>query len=807
MILKRIACCLMTFAAATTTSAQIDEDSVSAAFFRDFYHQGHLVHWLDALSDHTVYQGLHLGQWDESGQLMFTVDGNSFKWNRFYINGFRIDNRFTAGSSAYVPNMENYNLRINNRGSILNFELDTAARDYASVSWNHGNLGGISRGSADIIHLFHGTGTDDANDLQTINERQHIKNQGIADAAFTLEKDGQNYRQHIKICFGQLMLPNYDQNGLIRRNPLYSANHYKIQLDGQLPARGWFDRIGYFMNFSDKDNYGSEFYFNSAELMELSTASGSLYASRDGLTTGLTLASNTVHHNNLEFSRNIIDQDGESFEPWMPDGRTHELDWAVSYSRPILPWLTLKADAYNSLIVFKPEKENFSNDVYFQHFFQTQPTPLYHYDWTTRKFASGLLENRAGVEVYRQLSEALNFTGEVAMTVDGMLLSGKNKVSPNVEAAVNLDYRPFKWLNMGLTLAHNRVSYNIDDIRFMSDDYLNGNVFFPRDDVKSDVAYPGHPQLLTTTGGRYHHYAKHLWQPGYFTVNIPVKLQFGRHEFVFLQTYKKFHHTWMAKYEDGLAPNGVTAADGYYFLKPGERNYVVDYLHKSMMGNSPLTNTPFYVTQNSRYTYRGDNILFSLSWQSMMGAGFSALGNGPTSNNIGVLSESTANPNTFNTVENAEGKYPGVGRLDQDKAYICRIYLAHNVNRHIQYGITGRWTDGQPFVYFNTSTSTDENGNTQMAIRPYCSRGINPTDGNFGCRESALFNIDLHARLQWTLLQRNMSLNVLCYNIYDFGNVYNEMCFPEGSEGKGERGPNMTLTIPRGLVATLKIEL
>lgn len=796
MIIKRIIFVLTVIATALTASAQIDEDSVSAAFFRDFYHQGHLAHWLDALSDHTVYQGLHLGQWDESGQLMFTVDGNSFRWNRFYIDGFRIDSRFTAGSSVYVPNMEHYNLRIDNRGSILNFSLDTILSEYAAVSYNRGNLGGISRGSADIIHLFHGTGTDDANDIQTINERQHIKNQGTADLAFTLEKDGRNYRQHIYTCFGQLMLPNYDQNGLIRREPLYSAHHYKIQLDGQLPTAGLFDCVGYFVNISDKDNYGAEFYFNSAELMELSTASASLYASRGGLITGLTWASNTIHHNNLEFSRNIIDQDGESLEPWMPDGRTSELTWALNYSRKVLPWLQLKADGYNSLLIFNPDKETFSNNVYFQHIFQTEPTPLYRYDWTSHKFTSGLIENKIGFEAWKDLTEKLSISGEAAFTLDGMLLDGKTKISPNVQAAVKLDFRPFEWLKMGLTLAHDRISYNIEDIRFMSNDYMNADVYFADSD-----------RLFTTTGGRYHHYAKHLWQPGYFTVNIPVYLYFGRHEFAFLQTYKKFHHTWMAKFEDGVAANCFADADGYYFLNPGQRDYVVDYLHKSMMGSNPLINTPFYVTQNSRYTYRGENVLFSLSWQSMMGAGFSALGNGPASNNIGVLSESTANPNTFNTMENSNGKYPGVGRLDQDKAYICRIYLAHNVSRHIQYGITGRWTDGQPFVYFNTATSTDSNGDTQMAIRPYCSRGINPTDGNFGCRESALFNIDLHARLQWTALNRNMSLNVLCYNIYDFGNVYNEMCFPEGSEGKGQRGDNMTLTIPRGVVATLKIEL
>ena len=377
-----------------------------------------------------------------------------------------------------------------------------------------------------------------------------------------------------------------------------------------------------------------------------------------------------------------------------------------------------------------------------------------------------------------------------------MLMDGKSKISPNVQATLMLTSRPLRCLELGLTLAHDRVSYNIDNIRFMSDDYMNADVYFS-----------GSGRLFTTTGGSYHHYAEHLWQPGYFTLNIPVHLNFGRHEFVFLQTYKKFHHTWMAQFKGGAEANGYTDADGYFFLNPGQHDYAIDYVPKSLMDGNFLLNTPFYVSQNSRYTYRGNKVLFSLSWQSMMGAGLSALGNGPVANNVDALSESTANPNTQSTIANPDGKYPGVGRFDQDKAYVCRIYFAHNVNRNIQYGITGRWTDGQPFMYFNTAAVTDGNGDTQVAIRPYSSRGINPTDGNFGCRESALFNIDLHARFVMTLGQHNVTINLLCYNIYDFGNVYNEMCFPEGVRGQGSRGPNMTLTIPRGIIGTLKVDL
>ena len=780
-----------------TAMAQIEQDSVKAQFFRDFYHQGHLAHWLDALSDRTVYQGLHIGQWDESGQLMFSMDGNSYRWNRYYVDGFRIDNRFTAGSTSYVPNMENYDLRLDTHGSALRFELDTAAADYAQVSWNRGNLGGINPTTKSIVHLFHNTGTEGAYDPSTIHRRQYVKGQGIVDMAYTLRsKVGKSYRQHLYASVGQQMYPNYAHEGLLPAEPLYTSEYYKVQMDGTLPTGRRLDKLGYFLNFSGRDNYGAEFYLNPNEVARLNTYSASLYAKWRGLTTGLTWSSNIVRHADLQFSRNVVDQDGESFEPWMPDGNTHSLDWSLTYNRPLLSWLRLQAEGYNSVFYFSPTTKNFSNEVYMQHIGQSMPTPLYRYDWTSRDLAAGLLENRVGVQAHRRIASRLSMDMSLALTLDGMVIKDKTKISPNFQATFSLDYHPTRWLSLGLTLGHDRIRYNIEDIRYMSNDYLNG-----------EARYTTSGNLYKTTGGKHHRYARHLAQPAYAVVDIPIRLQFGRHEIALLQTFKKFYHTWMTRFVDGPSANGVYGADGYYFLTPGSHDYIVDYQPTDMMGDGLFTNTPYYMSQTSRYTYRGRRFLFSLSWQSMMGVGLSALGNGPASNNIGVLSESTANPNTFNTIENADGRYPGVGRLDQDKAYVCRIYLAYNVCRWLQFGITGRWTDGQPFAYFNTSIQTDDNGDTQVAVRPGSSRGINPTDGHFGCRESALFNIDFHARLQWTLANHPMSFSLLCYNLYDFGNVYNEMCFPQGVRGNVSRGPSMALTIPRGIIGTLKIEL
>lgn len=782
--------------AALGAVAQLPEDTTRAAFVREYFHQGSLTTWLDAMNDHTVMEGLHTGLWNERGQFMVSVDGHSYRWNRFYVDGFRTDNRFQPGSTLYVPSLENYDMRLNTRASAFHFDLDSAAGDYASLAWNRGNLGGISHGTASIIHIFHGTGTEDAYDPRLIQHRQYVRGAATADVAYTLRRaDGRSYRQHLLVSAGEQEFPQYDQNGLLPEAPLYGAGAYKVQLDGHLPAGRRLDRLGYLVNVSGVGNYGADFYRNANELADLKTYSASLYGRRGGLTTGLTWSTNVVRHDNLAFSRNAIDQDGESLEPWESDGQTHELSWVADFRRPLPLGLTLYAEAYNSLLGFRPRESHFANDVYLQHALEPEPTPLYHYAWTSRGFAAGLLENRAGVEANRRLNRRLVLSGQLGMTLDGMVLRNKTKISPNLQAALALDWTPARWLKVGLALSHDRVSYNLEDLRYMSDDYMN-----------AEVTYAASGRLFTTTGGRYHHYERRLQQPSYVTVDIPVRLRFGRHEIALLQTYKKFYHTWMTRFVGGTDANGFYDGD-YFFLNDGPRDYVVGYQPTELMGTGFLMNTPYYVSQLSRYTYTGRRFLFSLSWQSMIGAGLCALGNGPAANNIGVLSETTANPNTRSVVANAEGKYPGVGRLDQDKAYVCRIYLAYNVCRYFRFGVTGRWTDGQPFSFFNTSTRTDDNGDTQLAIRPFSSRGINPTDGNFGCRESAIFNIDLHAQAQWQAGGHDMQLTLLCYNAYDFGNVLTEFAFPEGIRGPGGRGHNMTLTIPRGLLATLKIAL
>ena len=85
-------------------------DSVSAEFFRKWYHRSDLVYYLEALNDHTIVETHTTGQWWLPDRLTFAINGLPCTNNRYYIDGFRVDDRFQPGSTVYVPNMQQYDL-------------------------------------------------------------------------------------------------------------------------------------------------------------------------------------------------------------------------------------------------------------------------------------------------------------------------------------------------------------------------------------------------------------------------------------------------------------------------------------------------------------------------------------------------------------------------------------------------------------------------------------------------------------------------------------------------------------------------
>ena len=765
--------------ATTITHTETDgTETVPAEFFREWYHRSDLVYYLEALNDHTIVENLTTGQWWLPDRLSIAVDGLPCTNNRYYIDGFRVDDRFQPGSTHYMPNMERYNLSMNIHSGQFFFEQDESARDYVQASYNFGQVGNgaPAAGTTEIINLFHRSAVQSADTYKHITARRHQKGAGTIDAAYTFrDKDNNPYRQHIYAAYGQRLITKEDQCGLILDDPFYNAPYYIVQADGYLPVKPNKDfwDIGYRMNFSGRTDAGSEYLYNFGEVYDHKNYSGSIYARHLYFTTGFTWETNVTHHNDIAFNKNIIDQDGESFAPWVVDGKTHSLSWAVNYEQPVLEWLKVYIDAYNSVVLFRPEQTQWTNNVYLQSPVAATPTDLYRYEWTSNAFNAGLLENTIGLKAQQYIFSWFAINAHLDFTLDAMLLCrNKSKVSPYAQAGLNVSFYPTHWFEIGLTADYNRLPYTMDYLRYFSADYLNGNVY-----------YAGTDDLAFKTGGKYHNYKDNLLQTSYIEVNLPIRFAFrdkqdGLHEIVLQNSYKKFFNVW----------HTYAASDGF------------EVGTTPPFGSNGLMNSPYFFSQLSRYTYTGKKVMLSLSWQSMQAAGYTGLGNGPNSNTLGVLSESTANPNTTMVVHNPNGKYPGVGRMDLDKGFVARFYLSYNICKWVQAGFTFKWTDGKPFTAYRYYLDGKD-----VQIRPLDSRGTNPTDGNFGSRHGAIFMCDLHVQAQWPVKDTNMRLRIEGYNVWDFSNDLAELAFTQDIP-YADRA-SVILNVPTGILTTFSVDL
>ena len=786
-------------------AADFGMDTVSSEWMREWYQYGDLRHYLDNHCDVTSYLTETTGEWSTPEPYFFSINGNSYRWNKYYLNGFRVDSRVDAGNAYYTPDMFTHSMTIDyNRGAVY-WSPDSAVTPMVRLSGQGGNVGGYGPLAKKLLDLQPGgSAISRLADDRPLQYRRHTVGAGTADLVYVIPIGDALYRQHFYADYGVRRQLRYDHTGI---DGTYDARYYHVQLDGQFPIapNAAFDGLYYILRAGHRADGYSEFGYNANEVAWRTESSLSIYGKKNfgsagDLTTGLTYALHRDQHRELEFSRNLLDVDGEALSPWYPDGRTHEVHWALDYRYAILPWLNLHIDSYNSFFAFRPSQNSWRNTVYLQGY-NMDYFALYDYQWSSAGFCSSILENAISLEASYQVLRWMRLSGSVSATLDGMLVGGKSKVTPCWEAKADIHIEPVKWFKMDLIVANYRIPYTYEQIQFMSNNYLNGEVYYAETNT-----------LLTTTGGRYHQWGKGLWQPQYVAVDIPIIFTIGRHEISILSSFKKYYNTWSVGMADGYTDTFYPISLSYdiYAMKPQKRYYEVVNAPKTGGG---VFDSPVFASNVIKYTYNGKKVFFSLSWQSYVVSGISALGNGAQAQDINVLSESLANPNIVLVDANMQQADPGIrslGRLNQDRAYIARIQLGVNITENWQLSMSGKFRDGIAFSGFRTFVEADGAGYSQAIVWNANTRGINVRDNNFGKRTDSFFNFDLRLKYRGAIKGVPFEVQAICYNIWDFATELNEYCmYYDWSTGKDQRDGRTPLSLctPRGLMLNLAVGL
>lgn len=806
-LLTLIVCLISTLQLSAITT--MGTDSVSSHWVREWYQYGDPRHYLDNYCDVTTYLTETTGNWATPEQLLFSINGNSYRWNKYYLNGFRIDSRTVAGDALYDTDLFTHSMLIDyNRGAVY-WSADSLPRQQVTLSGQAGNIGSYAHSAKWLQELQEGNSAIKRlqNDLP-LKYRKHTVGAGTADVVYRIPVGGRQYTQHLRANYGRRRQLRYSYDGI---SGTYDADYYRLQMDGQLPVaqNAAFDALHYILRASYRQDGYSELGYNPDEVAEQVAHSLSVYGQKDcgrlgQLTTGITYALKRDTRREQALMRNIIDLDGEAFSPWYADGHTHELSWAVNYRYRILSWLHLRLDAYNSMLSFAPSRSSWTSSTYLQGLNMPSPLALYDYHWQSSAFTSGVLENSLHIEADYQILPWLRLQGSVAATLDGVLVSGRSVVTPSWEAKADVHIEPTRWFRMDLIAANYRIPYTYEQVQFLSPDYLSAR-----------VNYAGTSTLLTTTGGQYHRLGKGLRQPQYVAVDLPIVFTIGRHEISILSSFKKYYNTWSVRLAEESADSYIAtqAADKpytVYAMQPQERYYEVVPAAKTGTG---IWDTPVFVSNCVKYAYNGRKVFFSLSWQSYCLSGASALGNGVQTEDIQVLDESLASPN--NPVNDANMKQTdagirSLGRLNQDRAYIARLQLGVNITSNWQLSLSGKFRDGTPITHYYTQLVTDANGHSQAVNWAATTRGINVVDGNFGERTDSYFNFDLRLKYRGTIRDVPFAVQAACYNIWDFATELNEHAmYYDGATARGyshNRYP-LSLCIPRGLLLTFSVGL
>ncbi|NVN96515.1 MAG: hypothetical protein HXX18_14665 [Bacteroidetes bacterium] len=785
--------------------------SINERFFEKWYLQNNFEHFIDNYYDYTIHQIETTGDFSQPAPYTFSINGGSYKWNQFYFNDFKMNDLYFPGSALHKSYMFDNNVDIDIYNANVNFSSGSNTQKKAYIEWNHGSLGDRLSNANDLIFSIAGHVSPYQRLYGTpIVYRKRVEENILLMFHNVKETKHGNLYQSIYFNAGQHKLTGFDYTGI---NSYFPENYLQFHIDGNLPvfSKTLFDYNGYLFSYQERDQLFSEYYYGENETAKLKSFNLSLYGKKkDAYTTGFNLSLKNIEHNVPNFSRDFIDIDGEGMEPWYADENVVELSINHKYSKRINDFFSFKTELSDGLMLFSPKQNTSFNTVYYQST-DTNYKSLYYTEWQHNSFASALLDNEAGLEFKHSFFDNfIRLKAKADITLDGFIVSTNTFVKPSWQFALDASFQVLPNAKISVICGKKQIPFDSDYIRFFSPDYMSGNTYY-WNDANNDKQYQTGEKatFFTTTGGKYHHLSDNLQQPYQLYMDIPFEFRVGkRNLFTFTLQYRQYRELWGITYDKSASDYGyyttpeninMYASDspnykGIFFLNNGEINYtaVNNYteLTKAASNNaSYFYNNPYYNGFTFKYEYQGRKLYLSASVTAFNMVGFGSMGNGVLANNVAVLSETMANPNSY---------FYYLGRMDVDRSYIGRLLVSYAINHHLTMAFQYKYKDGQAFNSFGVKNITDNTGNTQIALWNDNIKGDNPFTGETSRREDCFYNTELHTKYTFFIKEKALDINLSVYNIFDLGFQLAESTFkPATTEGTRKA---IDIQIPRGFM-------
>ena len=718
-------------------------------------------------------------------------EGDSYLHFKWSVNGFRINSALNPGSpSILLPfsSFDRFELKSEtpmDKDSGMNFiallPKKSALRVMITNLWPH--MRGFIPGAEFWINP-HAT-IKNRNNVLYSGRRKFVSNY-FADVFYNKEINGSylslslNYFE-FKRHFNDFSAVNemFDESGISLL--LHSQYLHPIE-DGFFKAEAVLNTLERDRAFSELGRLPQETYFKD----RLAFFTGFHLQKR-----ALDLKISFTHENDeskplvMNFQKDLMDTDGDGLLPFEKWGKFSASVLQFQFETPLLSSQKQQLAGIDLFLDFKytflKGKEDSSefNPILFDE------TPYLVYIWDRgTSFENNNLLGKAGTILSAPISKDISIFTKFVFQVSSLRFHMSENDLTRFSLGFDLGVLLFESRKTKLFLSYARIPYEIsENVNFFLETQRPGAAIHHWNDLNQDLLFQKGEEgsIYGYSGGPNHSLDNGLEVPSRnrFLINIWTRLS-PKFQLEFKGLYKTINNNlWIDFKEEYGFYETVNGNDLYFFNKP-----FIDYV----LTNESFDENPFYLQLHVHI--RGqipDKWYFSFSFMAHIGMGYTAFGNGPAANDVGVLDESQANPNTW---------LNGYGRVDGDRAYVAKVYFGLYVFPNFFISTNIKYRDGNPFAFFNSHYAYDQWIITYKTIQAENSRGVKG-----GPREDYLTDVSIKVTYSLQIFDKEVDLFITMFNLLDFGSELSEYVFSGGWRYANE------LQIPRSLRAGVVIKL
>ncbi len=334
-----------------------------------------------------------------------------------------------------------------------------------------------------------------------------------------------------------------------------------------------------------------------------------------------------------------------------------------------------------------------------------------------------------------------------------------NFIFPHLDFGIKTYFSSKLNLSLSTTLKATEIKENISSFLSSKGSY---GAYYTWEDKNKDKIIDEDEQgdLYSYTGAKFHFKDKNLQTPYEWSTKLLLNYKISQNwSFKFKALYKEFYKNFRVTYGDNYGFYQNIDNNNLFFLHTPPSKFILRNREKG-------SKTPYYGQFYFQFLgSKRKKWKFSFSFMTHIGMGTSIFGNGPCSNDLGIIDESMANPNSL---------INGFGRMDGDRAFVAKIFYLKYIGQRLSIGISAKYRDGNPFAFINSLYDYNQFIFWQMSIKAadFKNKGNGP-------REDYLSEVNLQFNYHFKIKENNCYLSLGLYNILDAGYELSENVFSQ----------------------------